>query len=72
MQYYPSEHGGSGALQLCNWAVEIEMSVSSPIILIFLPFFSLSRQMPTQYHKLRNSHFRSHTLKFIIRQTFLI
>lgn len=73
MQYYPSEHRGLCALQLCIWAVEIQMSVSTPTILIFFVLFlSLSRQMPTQYHKLRNNHFRSHTLKFIIHQSFLI
>jgi len=68
MQYYPSEHRGSSAFQLFNWAAEIQMSVSTPIILLFMLFLSLSRQMPTQYHKLRNSHFCSHTLKFIILQ----
>ena len=44
MQYYPSEHRGSGALQLCKWAVEIEMSVSTRIILMFFCAFPHSLQ----------------------------
>jgi len=38
MQYYPSEHLGSGTLQLCSWAVDIQLSVSTPTIQIFYAF----------------------------------
>jgi hypothetical protein len=38
MQYYPSEHPGSSALQLFSWAVDIQMLFSTPIILIFYVF----------------------------------